>query len=43
MVEIFQSQWLAKSSAQRPMSFGQACAALMPMARDSGSQNTEKP
>src|SRR5574343_783030 len=42
-VEIFQSQLLANNSVSRLMSAGQATGAEMPMARESGNQNTEKP
>src|SRR5574343_956405 len=41
-VEIFQSQFEAKSSVNRLMSAGHASGCVMPMARESGSQNTEK-
>src|SRR4249920_1343555 len=41
-VEIFQSQLLVNSCAQNVMS-GQVTLSVMPMALDSGSQNTEKP
>src|SRR5208283_729874 len=45
--EIFQSQFLAIScwptSSQNPSTLPQEIDSLIPMARDSGSQNTEKP
>src|SRR4051812_5277430 len=42
-MEIFQSHVVAKISAKKLMSFGQAMDSLMPIAFDNGSQNTEKP
>ena len=42
MLATFQSQVVVNSSWTRDMS-GQAFGAVSPMARDSGSQNTEKP
>src|SRR5512140_1206141 len=42
-VEIFQSQLDANISAKKPRSWAQATDCVMPMALDSGSQNTEKP
>ncbi len=38
-----QSQVVVNSSANSDMSLGQACAAVTPRARESGSQNTENP
>ena len=43
MVEIFQSQLVANSSATRLMSAGQASGLAPPTTLDSGSQNTENP
>src|ERR1700759_4421644 len=40
---IFQSQRVVVISAMKLMSLGQATELLMPMALDSGNQNTEKP
>src|SRR5512142_1549974 len=42
-VEIFKSQLVANICSKKPMSLGQSTAAPMPIACDSGSQNTEKP
>src|SRR5579872_6708340 len=42
-MEIFQSQLVVVTCASRLISCGQAVALVMPMALDSGSQNTEKP
>ncbi len=42
MLATFQSQVVVKSSCTSDMS-GQAFGAVSPIARDSGSQNTEKP
>ena len=42
-LEMRQSQVVVNSSANSDMSLGQACAAVTPKARESGSQNTEKP
>jgi hypothetical protein len=42
-MEIFQSQVVENSSAKKPRSGAQATGSFMPMALDSGSQNTEKP
>jgi hypothetical protein len=42
-VEIRQSQSLANNSASKLISCGQATGFLIPMARDKGNQNTEKP
>ena len=42
-VEIFQSQSLTNSSVKNPVPSGQASGCFTPRARDSGSQNTEKP
>jgi hypothetical protein len=42
MLAMRQSQVVVKSSCTSVMS-GQVLAAVMPSARDSGSQNTEKP
>src|SRR3569833_1508649 len=42
-MEIFQSQVVVRIWSSTPMSFGQATELVMPLALDSGSQNTEKP
>jgi hypothetical protein len=42
-IEIFQSQVVDVISAKKPILAGQAIDSLMPIAFDSGSQNTEKP
>jgi hypothetical protein len=42
MLATFQSQLVVNSSCQSDIS-GHAFGAVSPMARDSGSQNTEKP
>src|SRR5512140_419484 len=42
-VEIFQSQLVANICSKKPMSLAHSTAPVMPMACDSGSQNTEKP
>src|SRR3569833_423246 len=42
-MEIFQSQVVVRIWSSTPMSFGQATELVMPIALDSGSQNTEKP
>ncbi len=42
-MEIFQSQVVVKICSNTPRSLGQATLAVMPTARDRGSQNTEKP
>ncbi len=42
-IEIFQSQGVDVISAMKLMSAGQASDSLIPIAFESGSQNTEKP
>src|SRR5882724_3215245 len=39
----FQSQFVANTRARKPISLGHSSDSLMPMALDSGSQNTENP
>src|SRR4051812_32919733 len=42
-VDTFQSHVAEKTEATKPMSAGQSTGLVMPIALDSGSQNTEKP
>lgn len=42
-IEIFQSHDDEKTSARKLMSAPHASASVIPIAHDSGSQNTEKP